>query len=58
MYVSNPQKIKGQVTLKSENVTPEDAVKDLEALSDEDLGGISGGIIRRSGDYADSVNRR
>ncbi|HMD87205.1 MAG TPA: hypothetical protein VKO18_21155 [Terriglobia bacterium] len=41
--MSNPEEIKNQTTINSENVTPEEAAKDLDELKEKDLGKVAGG---------------
>ena len=42
--MSDPEKIKQQTTIKSEDVKPEEAVKNLDELKEADLGKVSGGL--------------
>jgi hypothetical protein len=43
--MSDPNEIKKQTTIKSEDVTPEKASKDLDEIKDKDLGDVAGGTM-------------
>ena len=46
--MSDPKNIKDQTTIKSEDVTPEDAAKNVDTLKEEDLKDVSGGLFKSS----------
>lgn len=53
--MSDPNEIKKQTTVNSEDVTPGEASKDLEEITDKDLGKVTGGGSKPIVMYADCL---